>query len=165
MPAARGRRTATPAAVEAARGGFDGHPLAETLYVDAQLGLVDDMLHYFDRASMAHSLEVRVPFLDTTSSSTGPLPLELKMRRRTTKHLLKEAAARDLLPSEIVDKRKIGFFHGAVSAWLAEQARSASERYLLTGDAHYTEYLSRSEVARLVSEQERTRGYASSQLS
>ncbi len=29
-----------------------------------QLGLVDDMLHYFDRTSMAHSLEVRVPFLD-----------------------------------------------------------------------------------------------------
>ena len=39
-------------------------PLAATLYLDAQLGLVDDMLHYFDRASMAHSLEVRVPFLD-----------------------------------------------------------------------------------------------------
>ncbi len=29
-----------------------------------ELGLVDDMLHYFDRTSMAHSLEVRVPFLD-----------------------------------------------------------------------------------------------------
>ncbi len=59
---------------------------------------------------------------------------------------------------------KIGFFHGAVSAWLAEQARAASDRYLLAGDAHYTEFLSRSEVARLVSEQERTRGYSSSQL-
>ena len=34
------------------------------LYLHQQLGLVDDMLHYFDRASMARSLEVRVPFLD-----------------------------------------------------------------------------------------------------
>ncbi len=39
-------------------------PLPATLYLDGQLALVDDMLHYFDRASMAHSLEVRVPFLD-----------------------------------------------------------------------------------------------------
>jgi asparagine synthase (glutamine-hydrolysing) len=39
-------------------------PLPGALYLDAQLGLVDDMLHYFDRTSMAHSLEVRVPFLD-----------------------------------------------------------------------------------------------------
>ena len=44
--------------------GSPGWPLETTLYVDAQLALVDDMLHYFDRASMAHSLEVRVPFLD-----------------------------------------------------------------------------------------------------
>ena len=42
----------------------DGDPVASTLYLDAQLGLPDDMLHYFDRTSMAHSLEVRVPFLD-----------------------------------------------------------------------------------------------------
>ena len=84
------------------------------------------------------------------------------MRRLTTKHVLK-MAARDLLPSHVVDKRKIGFFHGAVSAWLPSR-RGPRSGYLLAGDAHYTEFLSRSEVARLVSEQERTRGYASSQL-
>ena len=39
-------------------------PLEAALYLDARLGLVDDMLTYFDRASMACSLEVRVPFLD-----------------------------------------------------------------------------------------------------
>ena len=44
--------------------GTTDDPLAGALYLDAQLGLVDDMLHYFDRVSMAHSLEVRVPFLD-----------------------------------------------------------------------------------------------------
>ena len=151
-------------AVDTRLGSYRGKPLAEILYVDAQLGLVDDMLHYFDRASMAHSLEVRVPFLDHhVVEYCARVPLELKMRRLTTKHLLK-VAARDLLPSHVVDKRKIGFFHGAVSAWLAEQARTASDHYLLAGDAHYTEFLSRNEVARLVSEQELTRGHASSQL-
>ena len=38
--------------------------LAETLFMDGQLALVDDMLHFTDRTSMAHSLEVRVPYLD-----------------------------------------------------------------------------------------------------
>ena len=40
------------------------HGLQRALNLDAQLNLVDDMLHYFDRTSMAYSLEVRVPFLD-----------------------------------------------------------------------------------------------------
>ena len=51
-------------AVIAHLNGFSDDPLPTTLFLDAQLALVDQMLHYFDRASMAHSLEVRVPFLD-----------------------------------------------------------------------------------------------------
>src|SRR5436190_8752508 len=47
-----------------ARAGREKPALAAALYLDGQLALVDDMLHYFDRTSMAHSLEVRVPFLD-----------------------------------------------------------------------------------------------------
>ena len=34
------------------------------MYLDSRLALVDALLHYFDHTSMAHSLEVRVPFLD-----------------------------------------------------------------------------------------------------
>ena len=61
-------------------------PLPATLYIDAQLALVDDMLHYFDRASMAHSLEVRVPFLDhQVVEYCAGIPAELKVRRLTTK--------------------------------------------------------------------------------
>ncbi len=44
--------------------GVEADALSESLYLDAQLALPDLMLHYFDRASMAHSLEVRVPFID-----------------------------------------------------------------------------------------------------
>ena len=49
-------------------------PLAAALAIDAQLGLPDDMLHYFDRGSMAHSLEVRVPFLDHPFVEQLPRP-------------------------------------------------------------------------------------------
>ena len=66
-------------------------PLAATLYLDAQLGLADDMLHYFDRTSMAHSLEVRVPFLDHhVVEYCARIPADLKVRRLQTKYLLKQ---------------------------------------------------------------------------
>ena len=65
----RGRLTGLQgeAAADAVRkrlGDVEEDPLSATLHIDGQLALVDDMLHYFDRASMADSLEVRVPFLD-----------------------------------------------------------------------------------------------------
>ena len=80
------------------------------------------MLHYFDRASMAHSLEVRVPS-STTSSSNGrrAFPSSLKVSNGRTKHILKEAASR-FLPPEIVDKPKIGFFNRSLDASLERQA-------------------------------------------
>jgi len=118
-------RLSSDMALAAARrvaGGIVDDPLPAALYVDARLGLVDDMLHYFDRASMAHSLEVRVPFLDhriVEFSST--LPSRLRVHGRTTKVILKDAA-RGLLPDAVIDKRKVGFFNGSVAPWLAGQA-------------------------------------------
>src|SRR6185503_11313885 len=98
-------------------GSVDDDPLPATLYLDGQLGLVDDMLHYFDRASMAHSLEVRVPFLDHEFVELcATVPSNLKVHRLQTKHVLKHAA-RGLVPDRIIDKPKIGFFNAAVAAW------------------------------------------------
>jgi asparagine synthase (glutamine-hydrolysing) len=131
-------------------------PLAETLYLDAQLALVDDMLHYFDRASMAHSLEVRVPFLDHEFVEfCATIPSRLKVRRLTTKHLLKEAA-RGILPDRIIDKPKTGFFRGAVSAWFSAQADHAIDDYLLAQTPRYGDFLDRTEVARLVNRHRET---------
>ena len=84
----------------------DDDPLASTLYLDGQLALVDHMLHYFDRASMAHSLEVRVPFLDHEFVEfCATIPTALSVKGRTTKYLLKRAA-RDLIPTR--DPRQAG---------------------------------------------------------
>ena len=51
--------------------GLVDEPLAAAMYLDGRLALVDSLLHYFDHMSMAHSLEVRVPFLITTSWSSA----------------------------------------------------------------------------------------------
>lgn len=142
--------------VDALADGLDADPVAEALYLDAQLALVDDMLHYFDRASMAHSLEVRVPFLDhPLVEFCATIPTELKVRRLTTKHLLKEAA-RGIVPDRIIDKQKTGFLRGAVSAWFGAQAGRAIDDYLLAPQPRYAEFLDAGEVARLVARHRET---------
>ena len=79
------------------------------------------MLHYFDRASMAHSLEVRVPFLDhELVEYCATIPSDLKVRRLQTKQILKDVA-RGVVPDRIIDKPKIGFFSGAVDGWFSRK--------------------------------------------
>ena len=108
------------------------------------------MLHYFDRASMAHSLEVRVPFLDQqVVEYCAGIPAELKVRRLTTKYLLKRAS-RGILPDRIIDKRKIGFFAESVDGWFRDQAGGAIAEYLLAPQPHYAEILDPEGVRNLV---------------
>ena len=118
-------------------------PLPAALYLDGQLGLADDMLHYFDRASMAHSLEVRVPFLDhQLVELCASMPADLKVRRLETKHVLRHAA-RGLVPDRIIDKPKIGFFNSAVDDWFRAQTRGAISDYLLGPNPRYAEMIDR----------------------
>jgi asparagine synthase (glutamine-hydrolysing) len=140
-----------------ADGNGGGDPLATTLNIDARLALPDDMLHYFDRASMAHSLEVRVPFLDhELVEYCARIPPELKVRRLQTKHILKYAA-RGIVPDRIIDKRKIGFFRGASQGWIRSQLDGALADYLLAPAPAYSDLLERSAVEQLLRDATRTR--------
>jgi asparagine synthase (glutamine-hydrolysing) len=142
--------------------GHDGDPLSEVLFLLQQLGLVDDMLHYFDRASMANSLEVRVPFLDHhVVEFCASVPNRLKVRGLTRKHLLR-VAARDLLPSQIIEKKKVGFFSHAVGRWFDSQAETVIEDYLLRPDPAFAELLDQGTVAALVQAHRSSRNWASS---
>jgi asparagine synthase (glutamine-hydrolysing) len=79
------------------------------LYLYMKLYLQDDILIKVDRASMANSLEVRVPYLDHTFVEyVGGLPTMYKLRGLTTKYLLK-MAVKNILPKEIVQRKKKGF--------------------------------------------------------
>jgi asparagine synthase (glutamine-hydrolysing) len=86
---------------------------------DVDLGtyLVDDLLVKTDRASMAHSLEARVPFLDSVVTGFAlALPTRHKVRGLRKKVLLRKAVE-PLLPREVVHGRKRGFSIPA-AAWL-----------------------------------------------
>jgi asparagine synthase (glutamine-hydrolysing) len=91
--------------------------LARLQDVDLGIYLVDDLLVKTDRASMAHSLEARVPYLDTVVTNMAlALPTRHKIRGLSKKVLLRKAAA-PLLPREIVNGKKRGFSIPA-AAWL-----------------------------------------------
>src|SRR5688572_15157878 len=83
-------------------------PVAKALYFEAKTFL-HGLLVVEDRVSMAHSLEVRVPFLDNELVELARrIPSHLKHADGGGKRLLREAM-RGLLPEEILDKRKQGF--------------------------------------------------------
>jgi len=125
--------------------------LGSALYLDARLGLADDMLHYFDRASMAHSLEVRVPFLDHQLVELGAtIPSAYKLHRFSrSKHVLK-LAARGLVPDRIIDKPKVGFFNRSVEGWLHAQTDGAVADYLLDPGARVHELVDRTALESVV---------------
>jgi asparagine synthase (glutamine-hydrolysing) len=97
-------------------------PLNLLLYDDMRMYLEGDILYKVDRASMAASLEVRVPFLnrDVVGFATE-LPLELKLHRLTTKYLLKKCMGHSL-PRDIIKRPKKGF-NMPVAHWLTSELR------------------------------------------
>jgi asparagine synthase (glutamine-hydrolysing) len=143
------------AAQRAIRARLDGvadDPLATTLFLDGQLALPDLMLHYFDRASMAHSLEVRVPFIDHEFVELcARIPAQLKVRRLTTKAVLRNVA-RGILPDRIIDKRKVGFFVGAADEWMRGRLSAAVGNQLQAQELHCDELLDRGELDRLIAD-------------
>jgi asparagine synthase (glutamine-hydrolysing) len=96
--------------------------LNRMLSVDAATQLPDDLLMLTDRMSMAVSLECRVPLLDhELCELAARIPQRIKLRDGRLKHVMKEALA-ELLPGEILDRKKRGF--GApMGAWLRRELK------------------------------------------
>src|SRR5919204_641262 len=114
-------RTSNFDPIELLRARFDETEGAELLArlqdVDFGLYLVDDLLVKTDRASMAHSLEARVPYLDAMVTNLAfALPRRHRVRGLRKKVLLRKAVA-PLLPERIVRGKKRGFSIPA-AAWL-----------------------------------------------
>ena len=86
-----------------------GDPIHAMMYLDTMTYLPDDILAKVDRASMAVSLESRVPFLDPdVAAFAWRLPLSAKVRGGTGKHILRELLYRHV-PAAIIDRPKMGF--------------------------------------------------------
>jgi asparagine synthase (glutamine-hydrolysing) len=100
--------------------------LNQILYCDLKLYLEGDILPKVDRASMANSLEVRVPFLNQRLMEfAGRLPLCFKLHGLTRKYLLRQAF-KDMLPPAVLHRRKKGF-NMPVAEWLTGPLRPLAQ--------------------------------------
>ncbi|HEY2730469.1 MAG TPA: asparagine synthase (glutamine-hydrolyzing) [Polyangia bacterium] len=102
--------------------------------LDLATYLPDDILAKVDVASMTHGLEARAPLVDHHVIELGAaLPGRLKLRGRKGKHILKRAFA-DLVPAEIVNRRKKGFAL-PTGPWLAGRLHGFARDILLSDAA------------------------------
>jgi len=111
--------------------------------------LPDDILTKVDRASMAHALEVRSPFMDyRVVEFACRLPLSLKLRGLTTKFLLRQAFSKDL-PNATLKRKKHGFAV-PLGEWFQNSLKKVFEELVLTNSS--SSLLVKSEATRLLSE-------------
>lgn len=93
--------------------------ISKMQYIDINFWLIGDILLKADKMSMAHSLEVRVPFLDRVVFETArKLPPEYKANKENTKYAMRMAAHR-YLPDMVAEKKKLGF-PVPIRIWLKE---------------------------------------------
>jgi asparagine synthase (glutamine-hydrolysing) len=100
---------ADPRVLELFTASGSDYALDQQQYADIKRYLPDDILFKVDRMSMAVSLETRGPFLDyTLAEFAARLPVSLRLHGLSGKYLLKRAM-RDVLPTEILHRPKLGF--------------------------------------------------------
>jgi asparagine synthase (glutamine-hydrolysing) len=122
--------------------------LDKLLYADTKTYL-HELLMKQDQMSMAASIESRVPFLDhPLVEFASSLPERLKLRGWTTKYILRQAM-RDMLPPEILSRRKMGF-PVPVGAWFKGPYRGIVDEFVLGERASARGLFKREAVQRLV---------------
>jgi asparagine synthase (glutamine-hydrolysing) len=124
-----------PAGAESAVGDFRLNPHSSAsdevraMYCDAMAYLPDDILCKVDRASMAVSLETRVPFLDHRLAEVAArVPTKFKFAGREGKMILRKLLGREI-PRELFDRPKAGFSI-PISSWLKGPLKEWAENLL-----------------------------------
>jgi asparagine synthase (glutamine-hydrolysing) len=125
--------------------------LTQMLYADLKTWLVDDLLIKADRMTMAHSVELRVPFLDyRVIEYAATIPSNMKLRGGAVKWILKRAM-KDRLPRQILTRKKMGF--PTPLALMFQRELSGYVRdLLLSATCVNRQYFSRPAVERLIEE-------------
>ncbi|WP_054742731.1 asparagine synthase (glutamine-hydrolyzing) [Cellulosilyticum ruminicola] len=97
----------------------DKDDITKMQYLDMHMWLAGDILLKADKMSMAHSLEVRVPFLDKkVFEVASKIPTKYRVNKENTKYAMRLAAKRNL-PQSVANKKKLGF-PVPIRVWLKE---------------------------------------------
>jgi len=87
----------------------DYDPISRMQFIDMHTWLNGDLLHNADRTTMAHSLELRTPFVDReVYNLASEIPADLRISHGTTKYILRKAVE-DVVPAHVLHRKKLGF--------------------------------------------------------
>jgi asparagine synthase (glutamine-hydrolysing) len=121
-------------------------------FLELRSTLPDELLMYADKLSMAHSLEVRVPYLDKEIVEyVERLPANLKVRNGSRKWLHRQVC-RELLPAAILKRKKRGFAVNVVDDWFRGATGRRMEDVLLDSRSQIYNYLQPSAVRQVFEE-------------
>lgn len=128
-------------------------PLGLIQYIDLHTYLVGDINTKVDRASMAHSLEVREPLMDHPLVEwLATLPSSLKMRRLESKYLLKKSMEPHL-PHDIMYRPKMGFAV-PLARWFRGPLKQRVRDSLLRGEIAESGWFNQKVIAQLIDQHE-----------
>jgi asparagine synthase (glutamine-hydrolysing) len=118
-------------------------------YLEIRSSLPDELLMYGDKLSMAHSLEVRVPYLDQKIVEyVERLPADYKIRFGNRKWIHKQVCS-DYLPKQIINRKKRGFAVNVVDKWFKESLSDEFDGMLLEKSSYMYDFLKPQEVQSL----------------
>lgn len=124
-------------------------PMKTAQYLDMKTYLVGDILTKVDRASMAHSLEVRVPFLDHKFVEWGfQVPSEINLEQGVGKKSLKRAMEPHL-PHDVLYRKKMGFSI-PVAQWFRGPLKEKLYKGLLSEQMKNCGYFDMNQVRKLI---------------
>ncbi|WP_057896631.1 asparagine synthase (glutamine-hydrolyzing) [Liquorilactobacillus oeni] len=88
---------------------IDYDSISRMQFIDMHTWLNGDLLHNADRTTMAHSLELRTPFLDKeVFAVASQIPANLRIAHGTTKYILRKAVE-GVVPAHVLNRKKLGF--------------------------------------------------------
>jgi asparagine synthase (glutamine-hydrolysing) len=121
-------------------------------FLELRSTLPDELLMYADKLSMAHGLELRVPYLDKEIVQfVERLPAQSKVRGRSQKWLHRQVC-RSYLPSAFINRTKRGFAVNVVDEWFRAEKSNKMSEMLLDGESRMYQYLRREAVQELFEE-------------
>ena len=105
-------------------------------YIDLHTWLPGDILVKADRMTMAHSIELRVPFLDKeVFTVASEIPTYAKISHGTTKYVLREAM-KEFIPESVLHRKKLGF-PVPIRHWLKDELYDFARNLLVTSPTDY----------------------------
>ena len=126
-------------------------PLGRYLYTDLKSWMVDSILAKVDAMSMAHSLEVRVPYLNPRFVEiAASIPDSYKLRGWSPKYIFKKAALGQV-PSSVIKRKKAGF-NIPIGQWLRAELKGLMVDTLTSSYVEQVGFLNKAYVQQLMKE-------------